>query len=735
MLPSDLRTLEPVATERLWRRTVLLAAALFVLLMVNNERYIFRTALHEYSDYAAISLQVRDAKRFEELHGHYSRWGFHHPGPALIYVYALGEAIFYDAFHLVPTPFNGQKIALFALTAFFFSAALVTAGSRVAGDAGRRWFLPLALLVAACHFGAVGRSNFLNNVGENGLLSSWPPYVQIAPFLCLLVAAASVGAGSGQFLPLLVLAGYFLVHTYIAQPLFVVPLTCLAYGGLLLTLSRNKTKKSARPWRVFPRPHLFAGLILAAFTLPLAIDLVAGSPSNLSLIFEHVRVHKGEHKEFLRSALYFLHFASYTKYPNLGHPAVFGAYDLSGVALFWRTHWRAYGLWILVIFLPWFLLRGEARPTGDRRRFIIWAYLVLCVAICLSVAWGRFQDGDMFYFTSYFYFAIYYALTLPLVIAIAVRIEAWLGESTARERRTLFVARANRFGPWLLSALAAAAFLINARGFRAGGDDLERQRALASSVESGLSAIASNKSPIFLAFEHDAWESAVGVALQLERRGQPFSVPADWKLIFGPHGAVTHLPAGATDSVWRIVSASAAAMIEEKNVWSVLPLNAHSVLALAPPLLDPSSSRIDFMRKNNFGAYMRYGWSSSEGDWAWSERSVAQLDFRPIAAATDVEISVDASPFLAGPKLPAQRVEIFLNETQLGAWKLEKFDASQMKARIPAALWNAKTEDHLTFVFPDACSPRSLGLSLDSRLLGAEFHRIEFHSVATVMTP
>ena len=141
------------------------------------------------------------------------------------------------------------------------------------------------------------------------------------------------------------------------------------------------------------------------------------------------------------------------------------------------------------------------------------------------------------------------------------------------------------------------------------------------------------------------------------------------------------------------------------------------------------------MRKNNFGAYMRYGWSSSEGDWAWSERSVAQLDFRPIPTVADVEISVDASPFLAGPKLPAQRVEMFLNETRLGTWRLEKFDASPMTARIPAALWNAKAEDHLTFVFPDACSPRSLGLSLDSRLLGAEFRSIEFHSVGAVMPP
>ena len=121
----------------------------------------------------------------------------------------------------------------------------------------------------------------------------------------------------------------------------------------------------------------------------------------------------------MRSVLYFLHFASYTKYPNLLDPAVFGSYDLQGTVLFLRTHWRAYGLWIAVSVLPWFLFRAETRQAGGRWRFVIRTYLALCIAICLAVVWGRSQDGAMFYFISYFYFAIYYALTLPLVIAMS----------------------------------------------------------------------------------------------------------------------------------------------------------------------------------------------------------------------------------------------------------------------------------------------------------------------------
>lgn len=190
------------------RRILLLATLIFAVFLATNAQYIFRTPLYEDSDFAANSLQVRNAKQFHELHGNSSRWSFHHPGPAFFYVYALGEGIAHDLLHVVPTPFNGQKTALYALTAFLFSAALVIAGARLGGDAGGRWLIPLALIVAAFHFGAVGRV-FQLVPGDNGLLGSWPPFVLLAPFLCLLVAAASVASGGGQHLAVLVLPAVF----------------------------------------------------------------------------------------------------------------------------------------------------------------------------------------------------------------------------------------------------------------------------------------------------------------------------------------------------------------------------------------------------------------------------------------------------------------------------------------------------------------------------------------------
>ena len=84
-----------------------------------NQQYVFHTPLYENGDWASDSLFVREAEHGVLLHGHYSRWGFYHPGPALFYTLAAGEALFYHALHFVPTPYNGQLISLCAAMAFF----------------------------------------------------------------------------------------------------------------------------------------------------------------------------------------------------------------------------------------------------------------------------------------------------------------------------------------------------------------------------------------------------------------------------------------------------------------------------------------------------------------------------------------------------------------------------------------------------------------------------------------
>src|ERR1017187_9572233 len=97
-----------VLAERVGGSTLILAA-LFLLLILALNADVFRKPIIEDGDFAANSLIVQQAKHLHLLVGHYSRWGFHHPGPAYWYLFALGEFLFYDTLHLVPAPRSEER--------------------------------------------------------------------------------------------------------------------------------------------------------------------------------------------------------------------------------------------------------------------------------------------------------------------------------------------------------------------------------------------------------------------------------------------------------------------------------------------------------------------------------------------------------------------------------------------------------------------------------------------------
>jgi hypothetical protein len=78
------------------------------------------------------------------------------------------------------------------------------------------------------------------------------------------------------------------------------------------------------------------------------------------------------------------------------------------------------------------------------------------------------------------------------------------------------------------------------------------------------------------------------------------------------------------------------------------------------------------------------------------------------------------------PKITAQQVEVYFDQTLLDRWNMAKPDEPPRKIRIPARVWNAHAEHQLMFNFPDARSPRSLGVTPEIRVLGAAFHTINF---------
>ena len=207
-----------VGRRRPWWVVAATMAALVVLLCVRN-RFLFTTRLYEEADMGANSILVEQARHFTLLVGNYSRDHFHHPGPAYMYVKAAGESLFWAWLHVVPTAWNGQLLAMYALTSMF--VALVV-------GVGYGW--TRSLRGAAACFAAVLA---LAAVHPAVLSSDWMPYLYVLAYVAFLVAAASVAAGRARDAWVMALTGWFLIHGHACFLFFVPVISCAVLAAVL----------------------------------------------------------------------------------------------------------------------------------------------------------------------------------------------------------------------------------------------------------------------------------------------------------------------------------------------------------------------------------------------------------------------------------------------------------------------------------------------------------------------
>lgn len=760
---------------------LILAALVVYLLVADNQQYFFHTPLAETGDPAANSLSVLRAEHNAQLYGPYSRWGFDHPGPALFYSEALGEKTLYQSLHLTPAPFNAQVLVVLGLLASFFAAGVGVAARWVRGGV----FIVLALLLAALHFTAVGGS-FL-------LLGTWSAYVIPLIFFCLLLAAASVAAGEGADLPLLVLAGGFLVHLHVAQPLFVGPMFLLAYVGLWwscwrrgrqaadpaivpVNLSKGNDptaptpvaaipqKVSRLPWRVFRRSHWLAILLAFFFVLPILVDLIFPH-GNFHRILEHLRTHKGERHTFNDSLDYFLHFATY--YPSLPYAkgTFEGAATLKASQDFLLHHPRTLLLWLGALLSPLLplaarLWRGKepvllgdvagstatpedyVSPAG-RWRFLGWLWLVWIVSVGLTLYWGTIQDGEMFYFNAWFDYSIWLVLALLAAGSVADALDA-----------ALF--RSERAGLWKTGAilaclgLTAAVLVRHPERFHAGDGAEEwaqvQQRAVAEAFTTEPAGTARAK---LLVFPADYWENATGIAVQLTRAGRPAYVLPDWEFMFGAgHGfpnweGLLSQPAETNldFEVWHVVSNKGAAGNDAAR--PLMMLDAALVPNGLP--IDPAKDAAIRWQGDAVNApdFTGQGWVGPD---TFTSRKDAVVQFRPVPVPADatVRITFDFVEFPFKNRHASERMELRFNGNDLGTLTFTEGAAEPQHVTVPAALWNRYQAVLLTMKFPDAVSLHDTGEAGDMRPFAVDARQMAFSleagaekaiPVATLPTP
>lgn len=262
--PRDSRRARDRADRRArpWTVGLLTALAVAAGLLWRNRAF-FQVPLYEVGDAAANSLLVNEAKALDLLVGHYSRVGFNHPGPAVLQVQAAGEVLFTDLLGVTPAAHNGQVVAVVLLHATTLGAVAAVV-QRWSG----RWPVTAAGIATVLVW---------YSAHDFSLAGPWIPVLVIAPFLLLLVAAASVASGTGPHLPLLGLVGGLLVHAHVAFVLFV---TALALASVSAWAVSDRLSPAGLV-RAAPRAWAVGVAVVAAFLAPILLNTLLNWPGEV----------------------------------------------------------------------------------------------------------------------------------------------------------------------------------------------------------------------------------------------------------------------------------------------------------------------------------------------------------------------------------------------------------------------------------------------------------------------
>ena len=118
---------------------------------------------------------------------------------------------------------------------------------------------------------------------------------------------------------------------------------------------------------------------------------------------------------------------------------------------------------------------------------------------------------------------------------------------------------------------------------------------------------------------------------------------------------------------------------------------------------------------------------SEDGSQSWTSAPLAEMDIQLPPARQDVVVQIEASPFIVPTLVTAQQVFIYLGGLFIGFCKLAGHDLRTFP--IQRSIISGRP-NRMSFVLPDATSPRAMQLSEDMRELGIYLHAIVFKTTS-----
>jgi hypothetical protein len=368
--PAVRRPRAPSAAGVFW------ASFLFIAVTATlHVTYLFSTPIHEQADEALNSLLVNRAEHFQQLEGNYSRVGFHHPGPAFLYVLAAGQTFFHGILHAVPTPYNGQLLGSLLFVAVLIALA-VTVIYRCVGSTLAAGVACGAIYLFAAHHSMLG--------------VAWFPFLYMAPYLLFLVTGAALAAGATRELPLFVLSAGFLAHGHVSFLMFV-SVTTVAVGACWLMRHRTGLRAELNLHR---RATISSLILLALFALPVVLQIVLHYPGP---------------------------WGKYLLYVHNGNAVPRTARDVARFFGWYWSHSAPLGLIVGAVVVAGILMIGEHNP------FYGYLYGLLALQSVLTVYYvARGVDllAEVNRYVGFFYLTVPLLLIVTAAVQLTVRLTA-----------------------------------------------------------------------------------------------------------------------------------------------------------------------------------------------------------------------------------------------------------------------------------------------------------------------
>jgi hypothetical protein len=267
----DAPTDRPAVPRRWYRRDPLAALAVLFMatpLVVAMIWCLTQDRWYPSGDRALIEMYTRDIGHHAVLLGPYSRFGWHHPGPALYEVLALPYRL---------TGSNGLGLMLGVVLINAIAAAGI---ALVAYRRGGRTLLIWTLIVLGL---------YLHALGPQQLTDPFNPYPPVIPVALLLLLLWSVAVGDVWALPWAVATATFAVQSHIGSLLTIVGLFAIAAVFLVahVVATRSDAEQRRRWRRVLPRVIGVTLLVGFVLWLPPIIEQLTHHPGNMTLMRDY----------------------------------------------------------------------------------------------------------------------------------------------------------------------------------------------------------------------------------------------------------------------------------------------------------------------------------------------------------------------------------------------------------------------------------------------------------------